>query len=688
MILKALGFQSSVGDSISDKKTFAVLTGATVNKMKIIRQFNRDDNIEGGRINVIIGSQAVSEGVTLKNVQVEIVQTAWFNYARIDQALARGYRAGSHRALPPNITQNIYLQVAIPNKSYLLKDSFSEKEEKEEKEESLTSSELQGIDVQMYRIAQKKDISFKKIEEVMRSAAFDCALTYERNHIIGTPDTRECNYSNCDYKCVGISGGKSLSDKELDYSTYQLYYSKEIVNSLILKIVRLFRNKFILSLENIETVVGWKNEFEVLTALDIIISNSIPIYNKYGFTSYLQEDNDMYFLVDSLSTIGSSSMAFYTKYPNIKIKQNFDTIKKKYFVDKALPQAVKDLCEAKDEFVPYIKRLPNEYKEMCLENAMKVLVLEERGMKFKDHQSDLAKKIINYFDSDIRKIPERKLIVSSLMRTDGGFLRCLDTKGDSKNPKSLEWHNCSEKEEEDYSTKRLKRRQSLEKKPFYGQINRKEKKFCIRDCRKGGCNVDTPGHLKTAGAQCYNGYNVHTLVMIATFYTEMQVPATKETIDYISTRGCGPPTDKKDFPQLNNIKIRGGKQGIRVGAHKISLKEKDLRKFLLASADDFKNNGKNAHPVFKKWFKPTGDLFQYLDSLGAIKSDDPWKALKAGIKNMTHEQMKRMVWYGTLQKTPICMFLCSWFNQNNILVDDIHCGSGNKPKPKTRKKKS
>ena len=400
----------------------------------------------------------------------------------------------------------------------------------------------------------------------------------------------------------------------------------------------------------------------------------------------------MYFLVDSLSTIGSSSMAYYTKYPNIKIKQDFDTIKKKYYADIALPQAVKDLCEAKDEFVPYIKRLPIEYKEMCLENAMKVLVLEKRGVKFKDHQSDLAKKIIDYFYSDIRKILERNLIVSSLMRIDGGFLRCLDTKGNSKNSKSLEWHNCNEKEEEVYSEKQIKRRQSLEKEPFYGQINRKDKRFCIRDCRKGGCNADTPGHLKTAGAQCYNGYNGWTLTMIATFYTEMSVPATEDTIQYILDHGCGPPTDdnKGTFraAQISKIINRGDKQGnIPVGSLKISLEETDLRKFLLTSADKVKNRD-SVPPAVKKWFKPKEDLFNYLVSLGNIKSDDSWKALKAGINKMSHEQMKRMVWYGTLQKTPICMFLCSWFNQNKILVDDVNCGSGKKPKPKTIRKKS
>ena len=693
MILQALGFVQTSGQKVSkDKKTFAVLTGDTANKSTIINYFNQSDNTEGDRINLIIGSQAVAEGITLKNVQVEIVQTAWFNYTRIDQALARGYRAGSHRVLVSKkgeIIQDIYLQAAVP-----LKSGFPPP--------SSQSTDLVGIDLQMYRIAQKKDISFKKIELVMRASAFDCALTYKRNLVIGRPDSRECNYSNCDYKCNEIpeeeyQGTGELLAKDLDYSTYQLYYSDEKVNSLIFDIVGLFKTKFILSFQEIDTFISSENEFDLLTALDSVISNSVPIYNKYGFTSYLQEENDMYFLVDSISTIGSASMAYYTKYPNVKTKQPFSTIKEKYFSDIALSNAINDLCDTKGALRPYLERLPLEYREMFLENSVKVEVLKERGMYFQDHQIELANKIIRYFDPDIFRIEDSNLIVSSLMFTNGGNLRCLDTNGNNKKPNSLNWQDCVDKDIQTYTDKKIARRQELEKEAFYGQINRKIGRFCIRDCRKG-CDEDVLGHRMKSGAQCYTTRHSF-LTLIATFYTTMPVPPTESTVSYILANRCGPPRDKNEPgvftpSQIAKIQQKISKGNIVIGSGsskiKVANNKKDLCTFLLNCVDNVKKYAETKEKVnpavAKKWFgKPNGELFEYLVQRGDKDSKDPWIAVKAGIKVMSREQLQRMVFYGTLQKVPMCMFLCSWFNDNNLLVNDSGCGSGTKPKPINKK---
>lgn len=693
MILKALKFTQTTGTSVMKGNTFAVLTGDTANKSAIIANFNRPDNANGDRINVIIGSQAVSEGVTFKNVQVEIVQTAWFNYARIDQALARGYRAGSHRVLTAKnkkVVQDIYLQAAIPLKSEM-KDSTSSLgpiTPPRAPPRAPRAVELQGIDLYMYTVAQKKDISFKKIEVIMRSAAFDCALTYRRNLVIGGAGTRECDYGNCDYECIDVpkeeyQGTGGIPAKDLDLSTYQLYYSGEKVKSLVLTIVRLFRDNFILSLQDISTVIPAENEFELLTALDTVISNSVPIHNKYGFTSYLQEENDMYFLVDGLSTIGSSSMAYYTKYPNVKTNQTFATIKAKYFTEVALPLAIRDLCRAKGDLRPYLRRLPLEYREMFLEYSVIAEILRERGQEFEKDQVKLIEKILIYFDSDIRKIGESNLIVSSLLQTHGGPLRCMSTTGD------LKWHDCSEKEEGIYSKGTLIARVRLEKEDFYGQINRKMRKFCIRDCRTGCASKEGEkirGHKLTSGLEC-TSYTHDTLGLIVSFYTEMPVPPTDATKRYILSNACGPPVDVKEGiiqphqqREINKgvAQIVGDK--IRIRKLTIANNEEGLREFLL-------QNFRRPNLVRAKyWFAENKDLFKHLVVLGGGDLGDDSakkkKAVERGIKKMTVPQMRRLIYYGTLKKLPICMFLCAWFNSNNLLIDDNHCGSGRKPKPK------
>ena len=43
-------------------------------------------------------------------------------------------------------------------------------------------------------------------------------------------------------------------------------------------------------------------EFEILTALRNLITDNVAIKNRYGLISYVKEDNDIYFLVDSLTS--------------------------------------------------------------------------------------------------------------------------------------------------------------------------------------------------------------------------------------------------------------------------------------------------------------------------------------------------------------------------------------------------
>ena len=64
----------------------------------------------GEYIKVIIGSEKMSEGITLKNIQnIHILSPGW-NFSEIDQAIARGYRLFSHNNL---IDKEIKVNVRI-----------------------------------------------------------------------------------------------------------------------------------------------------------------------------------------------------------------------------------------------------------------------------------------------------------------------------------------------------------------------------------------------------------------------------------------------------------------------------------------------------------------------------------------------------------------------------------------------
>ena len=183
LILKKFGFTRVVNQKpkSSEFMKYILLTGKTKNTTQLLSYFNLEENKDGSLINVVLGSKAVSEGLSFKNIQVELIQTPWFNYSRIDQAVARGYRVGSHHDLKEKrVELNVYQQVSLPRGNFF------------------------SIDLYMYKISQEKDISIKRVERLIKESAFDCALTYDRNRVFGLNGSRDCDYASCDYDCRGI----------------------------------------------------------------------------------------------------------------------------------------------------------------------------------------------------------------------------------------------------------------------------------------------------------------------------------------------------------------------------------------------------------------------------------------------------------------------------------------------------
>ena len=65
-----------------------------------------------------MASDAISEGYSFNNIQVIDIHSPWFNFAKTSQAIARGFRAGSHRDMMnsgyTDISVDIYLRVSKP----------------------------------------------------------------------------------------------------------------------------------------------------------------------------------------------------------------------------------------------------------------------------------------------------------------------------------------------------------------------------------------------------------------------------------------------------------------------------------------------------------------------------------------------------------------------------------------------
>lgn len=274
---------------------------------EMIDFFNKEENVLGEYIQVVIGTKQTKEGITLKNIrQIHIVQPDW-NYADIAQAIARGIRVGSHdillRKIGGRIKVRVFQHVSIPT----IEDSVNTE---------------YSIDLEQYKRAEIKDMNTKMMERQLLEASWDCYLNKHRN--AGSVDySRECEYEKCDYECNGIPRNFAPT---IHYDTYNMYYSQLSNNIISQHIKRVFENRN----EVVTLPIQDKNQNLVDIVLDNFIMNSEPVHNNRRDTCYLRYDNDCYFLVGEPSDYTYYD-SYYNRSPAFQLSSSFHLVNSHFY---------------------------------------------------------------------------------------------------------------------------------------------------------------------------------------------------------------------------------------------------------------------------------------------------------------------------------------------------------------------
>lgn len=581
LILELFGFSKSYGgEAVGDERPrYAVITSGTATTKQvrsIVNRFNEPDNMYGKIINVIMGSARIAEGFSFMNIQVEEIQTPWFNYSVTAQAIARGYRLGSHRMLletgyTPVLT--VCQRVSLPR---------------------IQNSRQYSIDLYMYEMSERKDVSIKGVERLIKESAWDCALTYKRNHISGYDGERECDYMDCNYKCDGVPLDmieNELGEDKLDYSTYDIYYSSPRVRKVIEDIVLMFQTNFRMNLDTILLNLNEYTVFENITGLRTVINESIQIINKYGYPSYLREDNNIFFLVDSLTVVGIFSSDYYTKYPHVKKPTSYyDILDDLHY--SSLPIIADMVCGANDneEFKKHIIRLPKNIQEMFIESS---ILAAKNNIQI---NIPIRNIILTYFADYFGEY--NGVWVSWYLFDDTGVLRCLEND---------EWKDCDESYIDVIKQKKQEKKQSIEElanqisNGYYGLVNTPANEFCIM---KVTDTSKQKGHQKLRGERC--------------------LTKTKEDLAEIVINKL-----KLPIPEYSKIPP---KRTPSLGMNRNQLEDQ-----------------LNSKAFLKKLFPDTTDI--------------------------DTNELRRIVFWGSLMKPELCPLLKALFEERNLLVEDPRCGS-------------
>ena len=295
-----------------NRGNYIILSGLdslSPNKDEYINISKQEENKNGDQIKVILISQVATEGVDFKNVREIHVLEPWYNMSQIEQITGRGVRNNSHIHLPEEKRNTtIYLHVNM-----------------------IPDEKTESVDFRMYRTSMKKQFQISKVERVIKSGSVDCNLNINVNHYpinfmkktlqtsqgnilkdyaIGDKmNSRICDYTDCDYKCVPMIDKKpKINNTELMDYDIQLYVNQ---------IIKLFEKLELIFMTYETLQMHFKNKSILDHALIILTNSSIYklkkepgrfIYksNKYIFVpKYLEDDKVALSYQDYIKTVST-----------------------------------------------------------------------------------------------------------------------------------------------------------------------------------------------------------------------------------------------------------------------------------------------------------------------------------------------------------------------------------------------
>lgn len=404
-ILELFGYTRSIeGVENTKGKRYFLLTNQTIDvngtiTSNIQKTVNDPKNATGEYIQVILGSRTSGEGFSFYNVEDIGIMTPFWNYSPIDQAIGRGIRYRSHEEIEKiyanrgqefSVKVHHYAGIPITNKEY-------------------------SIDMIMYKYSEDKDIKIKRGERFLKEISYDCG----NNQLInmkGIDNSRECEYLECNYKCDGITD-LDIPEEKLDDSTYNKYYFHKELNEIIEKIKTIFKTNFFMTYKDIKYMLSEHTDFMILKTLKTMIDQSIDIYNKYGYKSYLREQFNVYFIVNSMETPSSFLSVYYSINPSIKIENPFQVYTNKLLYEYSLRFSRK-LCELiqgerYNDALEYWTKLPLDSKEDFIREIIDQEIYDEENKNIIDEKSQKFRRwILDLNKVYIYKLNDGKILIS------------------------------------------------------------------------------------------------------------------------------------------------------------------------------------------------------------------------------------------------------------------------------------
>lgn len=371
----------------------------------IDKVFNQENNSTGQFIKIILGSSVLAEGISMNNIKDVHILDAQFTLTQVDQIIGRAIRYCSHFNLMNENNKTPKVDI------YKYAVSLNNNELTEEEE--------------IYRKAEYKYITIKKIERAMKEVAIDCPLNYHGNVFkeeISKHKTcektnscpAECDFKPCEYKCDDKHINKywdktnkkyiDLNLNQIDYNTFNPRLMSSEITFCKHKIKELYRKNYAYALDQIIDYIKDAYPkaqlklfdkyflYKALTELTPTTENDFNtfkdiIYDKFNRECYLIQRGKFYIL-QQFNLQEDTLMGSRTAYDNINTRK----LSLQHYIYGKHPHIIRDMNIGENVY-----EYDDIYYNSRSENDIVGIIIGKQLKHTKDN------KIVNIFNIRIKK---------------------------------------------------------------------------------------------------------------------------------------------------------------------------------------------------------------------------------------------------------------------------------------------
>lgn len=393
------------------------------------------ENRHADYVKVFMFTDRAKEGISINHGKCHIQFAGVWRDTDQYQAKSRIFRTTSHEVLLAEEIERLvqekgldfdeakreaiievpeYKLAAVPDTEYMT----------EEEAETVDS-----VDILMYRYCDEKSREAKKLYRIIKMTATDCYIHKARNVRKTDRDgTAVCDYMECDYECYTAKLTNDDGSDLHDYSTYDIFYMNQTVERIKDNVLAYFqingsgttemiKNAILSGLaEQTEEIMHDYREKYIIMVLSDAIINQTPIIDRFGYNSYINEYNGMYYTTHEYSHVNKRvtdrALAYYGRNPIINKVEPYLSVFTKMEASRMAPEIEK--LRNVDETIPnYRDVIFNMLNDYSFENQAQIIENAVSSKVINGEESLYVQTILDIYAKVIFKLREPKQMIDA-----------------------------------------------------------------------------------------------------------------------------------------------------------------------------------------------------------------------------------------------------------------------------------